>query len=359
MKLKAWITSGWNSITATVEGTKTALDTYVVNTVTSAIKASNGDNLTATGTSLDVNVTNAGGGSGDAELVGTAHTAPPNTETRSVVPIGGFDSLYKVIAAKFRDNGRLTTEATDYFLTIKKGDIAAHDWYDTTAAIDYATSGVDVLVSEGAFNEIPIGDTWSVVSVSTNDTLLGTGARRVEIDFYNEAGVPNTQIVDLNGTTPVNMTGSATKLRLQNAHCVVPNGVGALEKNDGDIQIWSGLNGTGTLLGEIKAGSVRLNRLIFYTGTNEVGYIVFSSSVTNDKPITCTIETHENVGATMTSPRACVNKGYFSSGKDGGGAFSQVIMVPARSMVEVYGNAEVVSTAGKFSAEMYIERDGA
>lgn len=80
----------------------------------------------------------------------------------------------------------------------------------------------------------------TIVSSDINDTVAGTRARTVTIEGLDANGVPVTRTVNLNGTTPVNITG--TWQFIHKAY-VTAHGTGVsgkLNSNLGEITISSG-----------------------------------------------------------------------------------------------------------------------
>ena len=72
------------------------------------------------------------------------------------------------------------------------------------------------------------GEQMSVVSSSANDAAAGTGIQKVEVHYLDETGAAGSEIVTLNGTTPVNLA-YATVRYVQSMHAteVGSNGVAA------------------------------------------------------------------------------------------------------------------------------------
>lgn len=52
------------------------------------------------------------------------------------------------------------------------------------------------------------GETWEIVSASTNDTSAGTGARTVLVSYLDDNYAEQTETLTLNGTTPVTFTAT-------------------------------------------------------------------------------------------------------------------------------------------------------
>ena len=130
------------------------------------------------------------------------------------------------------DIGGLDLNA-DFMLEVRKGNVDGH----TSGII----SGRKVLVPSNletiwgasgdyAFPTAP--ESWEVVSDNANDTSAGTGARTVLVSSLDEDYNRQTQLIFLNGTTPVACTG--THLR---AHTAISLTAGSGKTNAGEIVI--------------------------------------------------------------------------------------------------------------------------
>lgn len=79
--------------------------------------------------------------------------------------------------------------------------------------IQIVSGGSDIW--EGVNSSIPIppgiGERMTLVSTSTTDSVLGSGVRSVSIEYLDALGNEQIEIVELNGTTPVNTI--ATNIR--------------------------------------------------------------------------------------------------------------------------------------------------
>ncbi len=106
----------------------------------------------------------------------------------------------------------------------------------------------------------PGGVSIELVSTSINDTLAGTGIRKVEMHYLNSALEVNSVIIELNGTTPVTVDEDANPLVdvrfIQCLHVVETGtfGQGAV----GDI-VARTLGGAGGDFAFINIGNVRCN----------------------------------------------------------------------------------------------------
>lgn len=113
----------------------------------------------------------------------------------------------------------------------------------------------------------PNGQQLRVVSSSVNDTLLGTGVRQVMVHYLNSSYLEKTEIINLNGTTPVS-TVATDITRIQNLHTLT---VGSLGVAAGNISL---TNLAGTITYEyIKVGGNQSLTSHFTIPDNKVGYI--------------------------------------------------------------------------------------
>lgn len=110
------------------------------------------------------------------------------------------------------------------------------------------STGEEVVIRATVYTE-PTGEAQrSIVSGSANDAAAGTGARTVQIVYYDNAmDGPFTETVTLNGTTAVNTV--ATDIRFIERMVVLT--AGSLGSNDDIIELYTGTGGGGTVIGSI------------------------------------------------------------------------------------------------------------
>ena len=89
--------------------------------------------------------------------------------------------------------------------------------------------------------------TMTIVSTSVNDTIVGTGARTVEIHGLNNDGNEISDLINLDGTTPVGLTNSYW--RINSVHGM---SVGSLGAADGNITVQGSV--VATVYNQITAG---------------------------------------------------------------------------------------------------------
>ena len=138
-----------------------------------------------------------------------------------------------------------------------------------TPVPNYATAGtaigratnlsqnVNYLVAQTPYVQQTANGQRSFVSTSANDTALGTGARQILLTYYTSALTARlTEVVTLNGLTPVNTV--ATNICF--IESIVVTSVGSTGFNAGTINLYTGINATGTVFGSIGVGAIVAGR---------------------------------------------------------------------------------------------------
>ena len=91
----------------------------------------------------------------------------------------------------------------DHLTSISEGDI-----YHTDVCVGASNSigtGPFVILSNCVAVQPSAGVQMEAVSTSTDDTLLGSGAQKLKLDYYTESPWERkTEVVEMDGTTPVN-----------------------------------------------------------------------------------------------------------------------------------------------------------
>lgn len=106
-----------------------------------------------------------------------------------------------------------------------------------------------------------------IVSSSANDTLAGTGMRKVHIHYLDSNYVPHEEIVNLNGLTPVN-TVATDIFRVNYMHS---QEVGSLAVAAGNVSLQ---NIGGTVTYSVNQAGFNVARQAIYTVPDGVnGYI--------------------------------------------------------------------------------------
>jgi len=99
---------------------------------------------------------------------------------------------------------------SDFYAEVSKGNIEGHAIANMQGEnLDVDSSAPENLWCAGGLMVYPtVGEQWEVVSDSTDDTASGIGAQAIIVQYldfdYNE----QTEVVTLNGTTPVQMTAT-------------------------------------------------------------------------------------------------------------------------------------------------------
>lgn len=100
--------------------------------------------------------------------------------------------------------------ATDFYTEVAKGVVPGHKLI-TVAATNAAvgTSKLDLWGFSSDLVYPTAGETWEIVSSDANDTILGTGARTVEVPFLDDNHVYQIETLELDGTTPVTFASTS------------------------------------------------------------------------------------------------------------------------------------------------------
>lgn len=133
--------------------------------------------------------------------------------------------------------GLVTTALTGFGADFSFGDITS------------ATT-TQKIVQRTPYTEQTTNAQRSIASASANDTSAGTGARTVQIEYYNQTGAgPFTEVITLNGTTYVNTV--ATDICFIEGIYVVTAGSGLV--NAGILTLKAATAGGGATIGTINA----------------------------------------------------------------------------------------------------------
>lgn len=140
-------------------------------------------------------------------------------------------------------------------------------------SVDTGTVPEDIWATGGLYPWLSAASAMEILSASANDTAAGTGARTVQIDGLDGNYKEVTQIVTLNGVTPVAIPTSL--LRINSAQVVT---AGSGRVNAGDITIR--LASAGATHASITAG-YGVSRRGFYSvpAGNSLCIVHFLSSI--------------------------------------------------------------------------------
>lgn len=121
--------------------------------------------------------------------------------------------------------------ASDYLLEVSKGNVPGHRTFQRSSQNDNVGTTFQDITPQGGLQTLPTSaETLEIVSTSTDDTNGGSGANSVIVPTLNENYERQQQIVILDGTTPVTLTG--THLRTEPINIVTQ---GSAMNNIGDI----------------------------------------------------------------------------------------------------------------------------
>lgn len=127
-----------------------------------------------------------------------------------------------------------------------------------------------VAVRATSYNEQTTNAQRSISSNNANDSALGTGARTVQIEYYdqNYSG-PYYEIVTLNGTTPVNLTNSNVCFIEE----ILVLTAGSTGNNIGVITLHVNIAGSGGVITTIAAGDNKTFFAHHYVSKDNSSYI--------------------------------------------------------------------------------------
>lgn len=136
--------------------------------------------------------------------------------------------------------------------------------------IDTSTFPEDCWGGSGLYQGFPLtAETVSIVSSSVNDTAAGTGARTLRISGLNATGDFQTEVVTLNGTTPVVTTSQWLRI---NRALIVTSGNNNRNFNAGAITINQSVT-TSVVFGILDAGLGALKAAVYTIPKGTAGVI--------------------------------------------------------------------------------------
>lgn len=127
-----------------------------------------------------------------------------------------------------------------------------------------AVSNSDEVIASwgGTFQYLTAGETISIVSTSTADTLLGTGAQQLIIYGVDSNWDDVIEVIDMDGTTPVVTTSSWIGI---NRMSIYAAGTGL--KNAGAITVTA--SSSGYTMGQMPVGLGTSQQSVFYVARNK------------------------------------------------------------------------------------------
>lgn len=110
-----------------------------------------------------------------------------------------------------------------------------------------------VPVRQTTYNEQTTAAQRSIISTSAADSSAGTGARTVDIIYYDSSvNGPFVETVTLNGTTAVNTVNT----NICFIESIIVRTIGSNGSNVGNLNLYTGLNATGTIFAAVGLGAV-------------------------------------------------------------------------------------------------------
>lgn len=187
------------------------------------------------------------------------------TYFRLITQYGTFSKLTSPVNGTLAENYDATVvRPTDYHYEVamskRQGRTTVNKWgYNS----DVDTGGEEVIARQGGSVAImTTADTLDVVSDSANDAAAGTGAQTILISGIDANALSQTEIVTLNGVTPV--TTVNTWLGVNR---VVVLSSGSLQANAGNITLDDTLNAVG-IQAYVPSGESVTHQAIFHTQVN-------------------------------------------------------------------------------------------
>jgi len=180
----------------------------------------------------------------------------------------------------------------------------------------------------------------SILSSDTNDTSAGTGARTVKITYYDQTMLgPFTEIVTMNGTTPVNTV--ATNICF--IEKIETNTVGSQLNNVGTITLKAASGGGGSTIGTIAPGDGTTYWCHHYVGSNKVFQLV-SLIGSIDGINSGVLEVHRTTPTIANTPETTISpKLRITPNATGELTFNVPIRVAGPALVTVYGRSDASS----------------
>jgi hypothetical protein len=250
-------------------------------------------------------------------------------------------------AADFRDAGIVVQMAqTQMPLPVQAAPIAASVYRPT--GIIAATTGIQVLGT--TTTEINVNTTNpSVVSSSASDVDGGTGCSQILIQYYDQSlsTGPEFLIVGLNGLTAVNLD-----VLLPSPLCYVEAiyglAFGSTGAAVGDIQLWSGLSGTGTLIGAVSAGDTQSQWGRHYIPSGMTSYVTdvgFALTVAGiaGGSVSAVFNFNSGVSGDANTASYMPVTGYLGGMQGANGYFSQPIPVQGPAKLQMRAWTSVVT----------------
>lgn len=202
---------------------------------------------------------------------GTIETNVLTLETDTTI-MGDNDDLYivyddtNVSATETKQDDIISAINTYYFNQVALGNIPGHSIVFISGENNAVSTTKETIWNTGGIYTPPTSAaTLSLVSTSANDTDEGTGARTVIVNGIDTNGDLQSEVVTLNGITPV-----STSLSYIDQTFSTILSVGSLNTNDGDITI----SHTGTVTATIIAGEGIVRRMVYIVPNNKTTSVI-------------------------------------------------------------------------------------
>ena len=132
-------------------------------------------------------------------------------------------------------DGKLRVSSVSYLYDIAEGNVPNHEQWTKNGYNPALSSSDETLWAVGGDYIFPAtAQQMEVVSSSASDTSAGTGAKTVEVYYLTSTFVEKSEIITLNGVTPVATT--ATDIYRINNFRVKTTGTGLMNAGDIDIR---------------------------------------------------------------------------------------------------------------------------
>ncbi len=182
----------------------------------------------------------------------------------------------------------------DYFTEVARGNVPGTS---SSAKVgqkdDVSTTFEDVWFGGGSLVYPTAAESWELVSDDANDTSAGSGARTVLVTSLDDSYVEQVQIVSLDGTTPVALTG--THFRNQGFFVATAGGTNQSSLSAGEITLR--VASAGATRGVIPAGNTGDFGSHFTVPAGQTAHFI-ESDLFAPKNEDLTVRTRFSIGAT-------------------------------------------------------------
>ena len=157
---------------------------------------------------------------------------------------------------------------TDYFIEVAEGNIPGSSLLAVIAKNKVVGTTFEDISGFGGIMVLPTSaEVYEISSLSPDDTSAGTGTRTVLVASLDSLFVEQTQVVTMNGTTAVTLTGTHIRPRLIQSLTAGSNGT-----NVGDITLQ--VSGAGAVRNIMLTDEGISNDGHFTVPANKIAYIL-------------------------------------------------------------------------------------